>query len=99
MKTIKLEGGIWAQYDKRTKKFDYSYAPGGMTCPYFESQGYIPISPYIIELEMPDDIDLHKGALVALQAKRKLILAKNQSDLNVVDAEIQEFMAIEHKEV
>lgn len=93
MQKIKLEGSVWAEYDKYTKKYEYRLTGSKIDSPYFISQGYIPIKGLTIEIET--DIDLNKAGLNALQLKRKAILAENEVRVNQVDQEIQEFLAIE----
>jgi hypothetical protein len=97
MKTVKIEGSIWASYDNLFKKYRFNHIETNIESNHFKSQGYIPIAPYTIEIEMPDDIDLQKSTLTALQEKKKLILADNQMKLNQIEQEIQEFMAVEDK--
>ena len=97
MKKIKLERHIWAKYSKYTKDFNYDAFIGGKGSEYLVKDSYIYIAPYTIEIEMPEGLDLHKSALKALQDKRKLILAENEMSVLKVDAEIQEFLAIEQK--
>ena len=99
MKNIIIEGYIYASYQDWIKDFDFIFTAvtGNEICQGFVKENYIPIAPYSIEIEMPDDIDLHKCQLIGLQNKRKLILAQNQGKLNEIDAKIQEFMAIEGK--
>lgn len=95
--TVKIEGAIWAQYSKWSKDFIYSFYQGGMESDYLESEGFVAVALYEIEIEIPAGIDLHAGALKSLQTKRKLVLSANETKLRDVDAEIQEFMAIENK--
>ena len=95
MKTIKLERHIWASYNNHNKDFDFHVYSSEGGSKWLSDHIYI--APYTIEIEMPEGLDLHKIALTALQDKRKLILAKNESNLVKVDAEIQEFLAIEQK--
>ena len=99
MKNIMIEGYIYATYGEYTKQFNFNFVDsrGNEINNSLVNAGFIPIAPYNIEIEMPDNIDLHKGHLVGLQKKRKLILAQNQGKLNEIDAKIQEFMAIESK--
>ena len=99
MKNIIIEGCIYASYQDWRKDFGFIFTNvrGNEICQIFIDDNYIPIAPYNIEVEMPEDIDLHKGHLVGLQNKRKLILAQNQGKINEIDAKIQEFMAIENK--
>jgi hypothetical protein len=100
---VKIEGSIWAYwYISENSWVDPHFVF------YFEryefnhksnkENGDIMLAPYTIEIEMPVGIDLRKSALKGLQKKRKLILAENESRLNVIDANIQTLMAIEHKE-
>ena len=99
MKNIIIEGYIYASYRDWRKDFGFIFTNlrGNEICQEFAKENYIPIAPYSIEIEMPDDIDLHKEHLVGLQNQRKLILGQNQGKLNEIDAKIQEFMAIENK--
>ena len=96
MKKIKLETHVWSKYDKYFKTFDfYTLINGDKGAEWLSD--YIYIAPYTIEIELPKGLDLHKVALKALQDKRKLILAENEINVKNVDAEIQEFLAIEQK--
>ena len=99
MKNIIIKGYIYASYQEWRKDFGFIFSDCGdnKVLKGFIDSGFIPISPYSIEIEMPENIDLHNGHLVSLQNKRKLILAENQGKLNEIDAKIQEFMAIENK--
>ena len=99
MKNIIIEGYIYASYGEATKEFYFNFIDynGNEIREGIVDAGFIPIAPYNIEIELPEDIDLHKGHLVGLQNQRKLILAQNQGKLNEIDAKIQEFMAIESK--
>ena len=99
MKTIRIEGYIYATYLEFSKDFYLTFMEGRKNAinESLVDVGYIPIAPYNIEIELPEGIDLHKGHLVGLQKQRKLILAQNQGKLNEIDAKIQEFMAIESK--
>ena len=96
-KTIKIEGGVWFDSLECMGQEGFFFAPGGMVSSYFEENGYIPIAPYTIEIEMPEGLDLHKAQLKSLQEKRKLILAENEQRLNAIDNEIANLMAIEDK--
>ena len=98
MKNIKIEGYIYAIYGENPKGFSFTFVESGNEIlQSFVNNGFIPIAPYNIEIEMPEGIDLHKGHIAGLQNKRKLILAQSQGKLNEIDAKIQEFMAIESK--
>ena len=99
MKNIIIKGYIYAEYIDWLKDFSFIFTNvrGNEVCDAFVKENYIPIAPYSIEIEMPDDIDLQKEHLVGLQNQRKLILGQNQGKLNEIDAKIQEFMAIENK--
>ena len=99
MKNIIIEGYIYASYGEATKEFRFCFVAdyGSEINDRLVTNGFIPIAPYNIEIEIPEGIDLHKGYLVGLQHQRKLILAQNQGNLNEIDAKIQEFMAIESK--
>ena len=98
-KNITIKGYIYASYGEYCKGFKFNFYEGNEheISKGFSEAGFIPIAPYSIEIEMPDDIDLHNGHLLSLQNKRKLILAHSQGELNEIDAKIQEFMAIENK--
>ncbi len=94
MKTIRLEGHIFAQWYKWDDDFRFTFFA------YDSVKGYIKVAPYTIEIEMPEGLDLNTAQLEVLQEKRKLILAENQSNLNKIDEEIQSLLAIEnHAEV
>ena len=95
MKKIKLERHIWASYNKHNKDFDFHVYSSDKGSEWLSDHIYI--APYTIEIEMPKGLDLHKAALKALQNERKLILIENETNLLKVDAEIQDFMAIEQK--
>lgn len=96
-KTIKIEGYIWAEKSGYSNEFRFVFFDGSDDNQFLKDQGYIPVSPYTIEIEMPEGIDLHKAQLTALQDKRKLILAENEQRLNAIDNEIANLMAIEDK--
>jgi len=100
-KTIKIEGTIYMRLDGfRKGTLDFWEFP--FDSDYWDSveckTRRLKISPYTIEVEIPDGIDMHKAILTSLQEKRKLILSENQQRLNAVDVEISEHMAIENKE-
>lgn len=92
-KTILLDGNIWAK--KWQTDHDFSFFIGKPDNEYLIKEGYIYIAPYRIELVMPAGIDLYASHLQSLQVKRKLILAENESRLNVVDEEIKNHLALE----
>jgi hypothetical protein len=97
-----LKGDIYARFCPIYKKYDFMFWPrhGDKNIQNIESwakQGYIYLSPFDIEIEVPKDVDLRKSTLKLLQEKRKLVLSDNQMKLNQIDNEIQEFLAIENK--
>ena len=98
-KNVVIKGYIYAGYGEHSKEFMFTFLESNedKISKAFTKAGYIPIAPYSIEIEMPENIDLHNGHLLSLQNKRKLILAHSQGELNEIDAKIQEFMAIENK--
>lgn len=98
-KNIIINGYIYASYGEYTEEFLFNFSPSydGKISESLTNAGFIAVAPYSIEIEMPEDLDLHQCHLASLQNQLKLILAKNQSELNKINAKIQEFLAIENK--
>lgn len=100
-KTINIEGTIAFCIDG-WKKGNFIFLQIKFDNPVWEDKNtsfkdFLKIAPYTIEIEIPESLDLHKAQLTALQEKRKLILAENETRLNAVDNEIAKLMAIEDK--
>ena len=95
-KTVKIEGSIWASLSQYSKEFNFIFCTTDITNKSM-SQEFIPIAPYVIEIEMLEDIDLIAVKIQFLQNKRKLVLANNELALNTIDGQIQELLAIENK--
>ena len=98
-KNIVIEGYIYANYNNSSKGINFTFSHMGKddVSKEFIDDGFIPISSYKIEIEIPVDIDLHKSHLIGLQNRRKLLLTQNQQKIDEIDAIIQEIMAIENK--
>jgi len=101
-KNIKIEGVILAEWyipdwQGAEPRFIYYFERYDYSIESAIKRGAIKIAPYVIEIEIPDDIDLRKSAVKGLQKKRKLILSENEARLNKIDADIQTLLAIEHK--
>lgn len=98
-KTVTIEGSVYISLESWNKG-EVGFIAVNFNSDSWERQWkheMYKIAPYTIEIEMPDGIDLHKVQLDALQHKRKLILAENQKNLNAVDEEISNLMALENK--
>lgn len=101
-KTVKIEGTIYLSLDEwsfgeiRFLAIDFNSTSWEKNKEWVAEMKKI--APYTIEIEIPDDIDLHKAKLTSLQNKRKLILAENEQRLNAIDNEISNLLAIENKE-
>jgi hypothetical protein len=100
---VTIEGSIWAywyvsDYPSIASHFSFYFERYESNHKRNKENGHIYIAPYTIEIEMPKGLDLRKSALKGLQKKRKLILADNEMKLNQIDANIQTFLAIEHKQ-
>ena len=95
-KTVKIKGSIWASFNKYSKQFEFRFSHLDIKTE-FMTKNFIPISAYIIEIEMQKDIDLIAMQIKYLHNKRKLTLTNNKLALNIIDQKIQEFLAIENK--
>lgn len=102
--TVKLEGQIWAHWYSSDitdfQDFIFHFQLGKIddySNKENKKRGYIHIAPYVIEIEIPKNVDLRKQALKGLQKQRTLILSENEVRLNKIDSQIQTLMAIEHK--
>jgi hypothetical protein len=103
MKTTKIIGTIAAEKRSWEKELSFTFHKLDFGSKVWEESymsAYTPISPYEIEIEVPDNvIDLiHTHTLKNLQIKRKLILLENQQRINDVETQISELNAIENKE-
>jgi hypothetical protein len=99
--TVKIEGTICAKWEKWSKEYFHRFIQKSNDDYKLDewaiNEGYFILAPYTIVIELSKGFDYKSATLKGLQNKRKLILASNEIRIQDIDAEIQEFLAIENK--
>ena len=99
--TVKIKGVICAKWEKYSEKYVHRFfETGNDENKFYEwaiNEGYFILAPYTIEIELQQNFDYKSETLKGLQNKRKLILENNELRIQDIDAEIQEYLAIENK--
>ena len=93
---IIIEGFIWVKKEKYDTEYTYTFFEGDSIAPHLQGEGHAPLIPYTIRVAKPDRDSLYSRVLDGLKTKRLKVIATNQRNLDLVEEEIQNFMALSY---
>lgn len=96
--TTVVKATIWARKPSWSDEYIISLDQSPKDCVYHIEEGYIPLEEVSITVNVPAVNVLIEKHIEVLRQKKQMVLAKNQSNLNKVDDEINSLLAIESKE-
>lgn len=92
MKITMFIRATWNKYAGDSGAFQYDVCNSDMT-----EYGYVMVDERELEFESPVEQDLKMRVIQSLKAKKEKKRAEAQAELNEIDEEIQELLAIEDK--
>ena len=98
MKQITIKGFAHCRPASEHQSRNSNYRDGfsyGFANVQLEGDGFIPVGPATVTIDMPEDFDPRAGAVETLKQRKQQIMAEFQARINQIDQQISQYTAIE----